>query len=57
MPEPLQQEARVRLAIEALNLGKIKGIRNAAAAFDVPKSTLHRRVKGGSTRQGAQVKN
>jgi hypothetical protein len=29
----------------------------AAAAFDVPNSTLHERVKGGATRQLAQVKN
>lgn len=57
MPELLQKEARVQLAIEALNSGKIQGIRNAAAAFDVPKSTLHRRVKGGGTRQGSQVQN
>ena len=57
MAEPLQQEARVQLAIEALNSGKIKGIRNAAAVFDVPKSTLYRRVNGGGTRQHAQVRN
>ena len=38
-------------------MGQIQSIRKAAAAFDVPRSTLHRRVKGGATRQQAQVNN
>ncbi|EAQ93895.1 hypothetical protein CHGG_02130 [Chaetomium globosum CBS 148.51] len=57
MPKPLQHEDRIQLALEALRSGQIKIIRNAADAFGVPKSTLHRRVKGGGTRQEAQVKN
>ena len=57
MPKPLQHEDRIQLALEALRSGQIKIIRKAADAFGVPKSTLHRRVKGGGTRQEAQVKN
>lgn len=57
MSEPLQDEDRIQLAVEALRLGQIQTIRKAAAEFDVPRSTLHRRVKGGATRQQAQVKN
>ena len=57
MPEPLQYEARIQLAVEALRSGQIRSVRKAADAFDVPKSTLHRRVKGGGTRQEAQVQN
>ncbi|EAQ83635.1 hypothetical protein CHGG_10039 [Chaetomium globosum CBS 148.51] len=47
----------LRTSLEALRSGQIKIIRKAADAFGVPKSTLHRRVKGGGTRQEAQVKN
>jgi transposase len=57
MPKPLQHEERVQLAVNALRSGQIQSIRKAAAAFDVPKSTLQERVKGGATRQQAQVKN
>jgi hypothetical protein len=57
MPKPLQHEERVQLAFNALRSGQIQGIRKAADAFDVSKSTLHDRVKGGGTRQQAQVKN
>ena len=57
MPRPLPHEERIQFAIEALRSGQIRSIRKAAAAFDVPKSTLHERVKGGGTRQQAQVGN
>jgi len=57
MQEPLPYEERVQLALNALHSGQIRGIRKAAATFDVSKSTLHRRVNGGDTRQEAQVKN
>ena len=57
MPRPLPHEERIQFAIEALRSGQIRGIRKAADAFDIPKSTLHERVKGGGTREHAQVRN
>jgi hypothetical protein len=55
MPKPLQHEDRIQLAVEALHSGQIRSIRKAAAVFDIPKSTLHERVKGSTTRQESQV--
>ncbi|EAQ92510.1 hypothetical protein CHGG_00745 [Chaetomium globosum CBS 148.51] len=57
MPKPLQHEERIQSAVEALRSGETQSIRKAAAAFDVPRATLQERVKGGATRQQAQVKN
>ncbi|EAQ92238.1 hypothetical protein CHGG_00473 [Chaetomium globosum CBS 148.51] len=57
MPKPLQHEERIQLALEALRSGETQSIRKAAAAFYVPRATLQERVKGGATRQQAQVKN
>ena len=57
MPRPLQHEERIQFAVEALRSGQIRSIRKAADAFDVPKSTLHERVKGVGTRHQAQVRN
>ena len=56
MPKPLLHEDRVQLAVEALKSKQIRSLRKAEAPFDVPKSTLYDRGKGGSTRQDAQVK-
>ena len=53
---PSYPEERIQLAVEALCSGQIQSIRKAAAAFDVPRTTLQARVKGGTTRQQAQVK-
>ena len=55
MSKTLQHEDRIVLAIEALNSGQIPSIRKAAAAFDVPLSTLHNRLTGRVSRQQSQV--
>lgn len=57
MPNDLPHEDRIHLAVEALHSGQFRSIRGAADKFDTPKLNLHERVKGGSTRQEAQVKN
>ena len=42
----LEQEGRLLLAIKAINNGDIASIRDAASRFDVPRTTLRRRVQG-----------
>ncbi len=54
MPKPLQHEDRLQLAIEALSSGQISSIRKAAAAFDIPFSTLKDRIRGRVPRQQSQ---
>ena len=39
-------EGRINLAILAIQQGSIKSIRAASIAYDIPWSTLNRRVKG-----------
>jgi hypothetical protein len=55
MPETLQHEERIQLAINALSLGQIPTIRRAAATFDVPYATLRGRVAGRVPRQQSQI--
>ena len=55
MPGPLQHEDRLQLAVEALKSGQITSIRKAAAAFDVPFSTLKDRIRGRVPRQQSQT--
>ncbi len=55
MPKPLQHENRIQLAVEALKSGQIPSIRKAAAAFDVPFSTLKGRLQGRIPRQESQA--
>jgi len=55
MSKALEHESRILLAIEALKSGQIRSLRKAAAAFDVPLSTLHDRRAGRVTRQESQV--
>ncbi|RFU33227.1 hypothetical protein B7463_g3102, partial [Scytalidium lignicola] len=43
---PAQQEGRIILAINAFKNKKIKSIRVAARSFDIPLSTLHKRLQG-----------
>ena len=57
MPRPLPHEERIQFAIEALRSSQIQGIRKAADAFNVLKSTLYKRVKGGGMHEHAQVRN
>jgi hypothetical protein len=44
----VEQEGRIQLAIQALKKCEIPSLRQAAAVFNVPKSTLRGRVKGSS---------
>ena len=46
MPNDLRQEGRLELAIQAINLGQISSVRKAAQLYDVPRSTLQRRLNG-----------
>jgi hypothetical protein len=46
----VDREGRIVLALKALDEGQITTIREAADLYDVPKSTLHRRVKGVQSR-------
>ena len=53
-PKPLQttsNEGRILLAISALQSNQISSIRTAAALFEVPKTTLIRRLQGIPSRQ------
>ncbi|KAF2188798.1 hypothetical protein K469DRAFT_702506, partial [Zopfia rhizophila CBS 207.26] len=38
--ESISREARIQLAIQALDLDQIHGLRNAACIYNVPKSSL-----------------
>jgi hypothetical protein len=44
-------EDRINLAIQAVQKGSFKSIRAASVAYDVPWSTLNRRVKGCPSRR------
>jgi len=46
----LEQEGRVLLAIEAIHKKEIKAVREAARRFDVPETTLRRRLTGRTIR-------
>jgi hypothetical protein len=39
-------EGRITLAVQAIQQGSVKSTRAASVAYDVPYSTLYRRVKG-----------
>ena len=55
MPLPLQHEERIRFAVEALRSSRIRTIRKAIDAFDVPYATLRGRVAGRVPRQQSQI--
>jgi helix-turn-helix, Psq domain len=44
--EKENQEGRVQLAIKALNDGVVDTVRTAARHYEVPRETLHRRMRG-----------
>src|ERR1700761_7402492 len=48
----LEQEGRLQLAIRAIQNGKFNSIREAARAYDLPHSTLTRRVQGIAPKRG-----
>jgi predicted transcriptional regulator len=45
-----QQEGRILLAIKALEKQEKLSVREAACIYDIPKSTLHARLKGRKNR-------
>jgi hypothetical protein len=47
-------EGRITLAVQAIQQGSVKSIRAASVAYDVPYSTLYRRVKGCSARRDSR---
>ena len=47
----LDQEKRIQLAIAAINDKKVPSIRKAALIYDVPRTTLQDRFRGGQTHQ------
>ena len=47
----ISQEARIQLAIQALDLGQIYGLRNAARIYNVPRSSLKTRRDGTTLRR------
>src|SRR3954452_15424436 len=54
---PLPQEARLSSAIEAFKNGQFRSVRAAAAAYDIPKSTLADRLHGRRPLSEAQLEN
>jgi hypothetical protein len=51
MPQPTQaqssnQEGRILLAISAIKQGQFHSVRVATASYDIPRTTLRRRIKG-----------
>jgi hypothetical protein len=44
-------EGRIALAIQAIQQGSVKSIGAASVAYDIPWSTLNRRVKGCTARR------
>ncbi|CDM38174.1 Probable transposable element [Penicillium roqueforti FM164] len=42
----IEQEGRILLAIQAIKSQEISSIREAARRFDVPETTLRRRLRG-----------
>ena len=45
-----EQEGRVLLAIQAIQKQEIRAIREAARIFEVPETTLRRRLNGSTNR-------
>lgn len=52
-----EQEGRILLAIKAIKNQEISSIREAVATFDVPRTTLRRRLQGHQFRHEARANN
>ncbi|OJJ94550.1 hypothetical protein ASPACDRAFT_1860853, partial [Aspergillus aculeatus ATCC 16872] len=48
----VEREGRICLAIEAIQNGEISLVKEAASVFNIPRSTLQRRLKGVKARVG-----
>ena len=56
MPPPTQaqysdKEGRILLAINAIKQGQFQSVRVAAASYDIPRTTLRRRIQGMASRR------
>ena len=56
MPRPTQakssnQEDRILLAMQAIKQGQFQSVRVAAASYDIPRTTLRRRIQGMTSRR------
>ncbi len=51
---PSYEEGRILLAIQALKLGQIQSVKAAAVTYDIPRSTLQRRIKGITSRRDSR---
>ena len=61
MPLPTQaqssnQEDRILLAINAIKQGQFQSVRVAAASYDIPRTTLRRRIHGMTPRRDSTPK-
>ena len=56
-PQSTQQEGRIALALAALKQGQFSSIRGAAKSYDIPYTTLHRRVNGRLARRDTRPSN
>ncbi|KFY26756.1 hypothetical protein V493_03903 [Pseudogymnoascus sp. VKM F-4281 (FW-2241)] len=49
-PKSSNQEGRILLAIQSIKEGYIQSVRAAAMSYDIPETTLRRRVHGNTSR-------
>ena len=45
------QEDRILLAIQAIKQGYIQNVKSAAETYDIPRTTLRRRIQGTTSRR------
>jgi hypothetical protein len=53
----IEQEGRILLAVKAIKKQEISSIREAIATFDLPRTTLRRRLVGHQFRHEARANN
>jgi hypothetical protein len=56
-PQSTQQEGRIASALAALKQGQFSSIRDAAKSYNIPYTTLHRRVNGRLARRDTRPLN
>ena len=47
------QEGRILLAIQAIKQGHIQNVKSAAETYDIPRTTLQRRIQGTTSRRNS----
>lgn len=53
--DPIQQQGRISIAIQAIQNKEISSIRETARRFNVPEATLRRRLRGTTNRAGTRA--